>query len=108
MKNSASIVSTLFLFSFLACKKADEPKFSECIESKIEEFKQQPWADSIVKIKKPGETLYWFVDTTVDAGEGVFNENCDLICTTDCECDGDFLFCDETHLHFPKEVVWKK
>src|SRR5687767_2302096 len=96
--------SSFFLFGLLfvfACKE-DKIQCDE-LQNKIEEFMQEPSAESIVKIFKPGETLYWFVDSNIDAGEEVLNEECELVCIADCYCaPGSIPFCDETYLDYPK------
>ena len=90
------------------CKKDESENPIACIDAKIEAFMQDPSAKSIIKIDKPGDTLYWFEDVYGDGVEEVLNEFCELVCITDCECTGDFVFCDDTHLDFPKEVIWQK
>ncbi len=109
MKNATTIALSLSLLCFFGCKKSEE-LVPDCLEAKIEEFKQLPWAASIVKINKPGETLYWLIDSFADAGESVLNEACEVVCITDidCVCSEDVVFCDETHLNFPQEVIWEK
>lgn len=107
MKYLISVFSaTLLLLSATACKKQEE--FSGCLQEKFEEFKELSYAHSIVEIKRPDGPLYWFVDAHVDGGESVLNQDCELVCTADCECDGNVVFCDKTHTDFPQKVIWKK
>ncbi|MBC7773983.1 MAG: hypothetical protein H7246_00990 [Phycisphaerae bacterium] len=105
------LVQTLFLFFALLlafCKHPEQANPSNCLADKIEAFKQVPWAQSIVKISRPNDTLYWFVDSIADGGEEVLDENCELVCVADCECIGNIEFCDETHFNFPMEIIWEK
>lgn len=111
MKHSLSILITLSILCIGACKKQDcsEEQVSDCLQTKFEEFKQISYAHSIIKITRPDGTLYWFVDSFADGGEDVLNEDCEVVCIADCECDGStIVFCDETHLSFPRETIWKK
>jgi hypothetical protein len=109
MKNAFTIAVTLCLFPLFGCKKDKEESLNiSCIEEKIETFKQDPSAAAIVKIEKPGDTLYWFEDIYGDGIEEVLNESCEVVCITDCECTGNFVFCDETHFNHPMEIIWEK
>jgi len=105
MKNSLSILLMICLFCLYSCH--DSLEVTGCLEDKFEEFKQDPWAESIVKINKPGEPLYWFIDTVADGVEEVLNEECELICIADCDCTGLGL-CDASHLDYPRETIWEK
>jgi len=112
MKNLILLFVASFALLLSACCKhpeASDPTPSECITAKIEAFKQTPDAQSIIKINRPYGTLYWFVDFSADGGEAVLDENCELVCTTDCECDGSLIkLCDGSHLDFPLEIIWEK
>jgi hypothetical protein len=111
MKNLILLFAASFALLLSACCKhpeASDPTPPECITTKIEAFKQKPWAQSIIKVTRPNDTLYWFVDSIADGGEEVLNEQCELICTADCECDGTIVFCDGSHLDFPQEIIWEK
>jgi len=111
MKKTSILFSAAFALILSACCKHPEeptPKPSECISAKIEAFKQQALSQSIIKITTPNDTLYWFVDSLADGGEMVLNESCELVCTADCECVGNFVFCDGSHLDFPMETIWEQ
>ncbi len=107
MKISTSKILTICLLCFFSCHKSEEV-YSDCLEDKIEEFKQRPWAGSIVKIYKPGEALFWFIDSIADAGEDVLNEACEVVCITDCYCTGVYVYCDASHLDYPMKTIWEK
>lgn len=111
MKHFLHTLLVLLLFQMTACERKDcrcDPP-PPCIEAKIESFKLQPHAQAIIKITRPNDTLYWFVDSIVDAGEEVLDENCDQVCVADCECDGGtIVFCDESHFGFPMETIWEQ
>ena len=103
--NSIFIITSLFLLN--ACHQ-DKLECDD-LDNKIDEFKQEPLAESIVKIFKPGETLYWFIDSINDSGEEVWNEDCEVVCIADCYCGpGSIPFCDETYLDFPREIFWER
>ncbi len=109
MKNDVAFAFLLCLLSLFGCMKdKQEPLTTSCIEAKIEAFKQDPSAAAIIKIEKPGEPLYWFQDVYGDGVEEVVNDLCEFVCITDCECIGDFVFCDETHFNHPMETIWEK
>ncbi len=102
-----------YLYAASACKKEKPavvtgPVLTECLEAKLEEFKQLPWAVKIVRINRPAGTLYRLKDSYVDVGEPVLDEQCTLICTADCECDGSLIQCDGTFLDFPTETIWER
>lgn len=79
-----------------------------CLDEKIKDFKKEYSAESIVRIDKPGEALYWFIDIYGDGFEEIFNEKCELVCVTDCECVGTFVQCDETQFDYPMVTIWEK
>lgn len=111
MKPVFLILAILIPCCFFTCKKQDchnENAIPPCIEAQIEDFKQETYATSVIKISRPDGPLYWFVDEIADAGEKVLDENCELVCVTDCECDGDLVFCDGSHFDFPQEVIWQR
>ncbi len=109
--NQKLLFVAFFALLLASCKHPEqEPTTnpSACLEAKIEAFKQDPSAQSIVKITRPNDTLYWFVDSLADGYEEVLDENCELVCVADCECTGNIVFCDDTHLNFPQEIIWEK
>ena len=111
MKYSKTTLIAFAILALSACKHTDQENpspLSTCLEDKIEAFKLEPFAQSIIKITRPNDTLYWFVDSIADGGEDVVNEDCELICVEDCECVGNIVFCNETHMNHPKEVIWEK
>ena len=91
-----------------ACKEKTETVYSDCLEEKIVAFKNEQYTQRIVKITRPDGNLYWFVDGFVDAGEEMVNEDCEVVCITDCECDGNIVYCDSTHFNFPQETIWER
>jgi hypothetical protein len=92
-----------------ACKDKTETVYSDCLEEKIEAFKNEESTQRIVKITRPDGNLYWFVGGAIDAGYEMMNEDCELVCITDCECDGNvIIICDSTHLDFPQETIWER
>lgn len=97
-------------FSFSNCKKCDQPQqgIPACIQAKIDAFKQLSYAESVIKISNPDGDLYWFVNEYADGGEEVLNEDCELVCTADCECAGSIVLCDGTQLDFPQVTIWHK
>jgi len=110
MKRYLLFVAAFFVFLHPSCKKleAQSGELSDCLQAKFEAFKQTPSAHSIVKISRPDGPLYWFLDTTADGGESVLDQNCELVCVEDCKCIGNIVFCDDSHLNFPKETIWQK
>ncbi len=110
MKYETIVSIAIFTLCLNACKKQEitNEGLPPCLQAKIEAFKQESGAESIIKILKPGGPLYWFVDSYGDGVEDVVDENCTLICIADCECVGTFVQCDDTQLNFPLETIWKK
>ncbi len=113
MKSIFVLVTLFCCFAAPACKKEKptvvaEPMFTECLEAKFEEFKQLPWAAKIVKVARPSGTLYWLVDSYIDTGESILDEQCTLFCTADCECDDSVVQCDSTFYDYPMEVIWEQ
>lgn len=93
----------IFLFS---CKE-DNPVNSipDCLQQKIDDFKQDPHAQSIIRIQKPGDTLYWFIEDT-ESFDVILSEDCLFTCVV-----APFIsehICDSTILDFPQEIVWEK
>lgn len=99
---------TIFLLA-TACKKKTETVYSNCLEEKMEAFKNEESTQRIVKITKPDGNLYWFVDGYIDTGEEIVNEDCEVVCITDCECDESVIIsCDGTIFDFPQETIWER
>ena len=78
-----------------------------CLEQKFEDWKQDPGAESIVRIERPNDTLYWFVDVVADGFEEVVSSNCLFVCVTDCNCITEHG-CDPGIFSFPRTVLWSK
>ena len=111
MKHKVLLSTAFFALVLSACNKKDpDPSTPEnCIQDKIEAFKLEADAESIIKILRPSGTLYWFVDSLGDGVEDVLDEQCNVVCITDCEClPGAIAFCDGTHLDFPQETIWER
>jgi hypothetical protein len=107
-KNTLFTCITIILMA-TACKDKTETVYSDCLEEKIEAFKNEESTQRIVKITRPDGNLYWFVGGAIDAGYEMVNEDCELVCITDCECDGNvIIICDSTHLDFPQETIWER
>ena len=104
------------LFSLLATaiaischkKECSPSEFSDCLNDKFEQFKQQPDAISILATTNFPETMYLLHTTapTYDGPEYFLGENCDTVCINCGFCipppcmDG-FSF-DKT------KVIWEK
>ncbi len=111
MKLSIIVSIAIFSISLCGCNKRQESPnetLPPCLQDKIEAFKQWPYAKSIIKILRPDGPLFWFVDRFYDGGEEVLDENCQFVCLADCECVGNIVQCDGSHLNFPLETIWKK
>jgi hypothetical protein len=109
MKKITLFLSITIILMATACKEKAETVYSDCLEEKIAAFKSEEGAQRIVKITRPDGNLYWFVDGYVDTGEEIVNEDCDVVCTTDCECDESVIIsCDSTHFNFPQETIWEQ
>lgn len=100
------------MLCFCFCKKQETPQqeeISDCLEIKFEEFKQDPWSESIIKINRPDGPLYWLVDKFADGVEEIVDQDCNVVCIADCECvGGTIVFCDQTHFDFPQETIWEQ
>jgi len=77
-----------------------------CIEERIDQFKLDMGAESIIKIERPEGLLYWFVDEVADGSEDVLTEDCSLFCITDCYCV--LKGCDEAIFDLPRKIIWTK
>lgn len=108
MKNFAAFALTLCLFASFGCKKDKEEEISDCMKDKIEEFKQTQYAESIIQINAPQGTLYWFVEVTVDGGEDVMNNDCEVVCQADCFCGPGANVCSDALFNNPMETIWEK
>ena len=99
----------LFLTVILygGCTKSSSDPVTPCIQQKIDEFKLEQSADKVIRIDKPGDPLYWFVDEIADGFEGVFIDTCGFVCVTDCECITEHG-CDSCIFNFPQEIIWEK
>jgi hypothetical protein len=108
MKHAHLLLITFLALGLGACKKQEAPpvELSDCLQDKFEAFKLETGAESIIKILRPNGTLYWLVDSYADGVEEVIDEQCQLVCIADCECGGNIVFCDDTHLNFPMETLW--
>lgn len=89
------------------CTKSSSDPVTPCIQEKIDAFKSDQGAQEIIKIVKPGDPLYWFVDEIADGVEEVFNEDCSFVCITDCYCITEHG-CDASIFNFPREILWEK
>lgn len=103
-----SFLSLFLAATFLSCQDELIKGISPCLDEKISEFIDDQNAEKIVRIDRPGDTLYWFVSLTVDAGEVMWNIQCEAVCITDLEGISTTPWCDETHTNFPKTVIWEK
>ena len=98
----------LIALSFLSCHDELIKGISPCLDERIAEFIDSQSAERIVRIDRPGDTLYWFVNLTADAGEFMFNVQCEAVCITDLEGVSSLPYCDDSHYNFPKVVIWEK
>jgi hypothetical protein len=101
---------SLVLVILLACSEEhDTVVLSDCMKQKIEDFKSQPTALTVIQIDAPAGKVYWFrLDGIVpDVGEDVFTSDCELYCNFGCFCDPS-TYCDEDLLNFPRETIWSK
>lgn len=119
MKNLSPFAILLCcLFTFIACKKDKQvatpvpptpPVLTECLETRFEEFKQSPEGTEIVRINHPDGPLYWLINGhTVDEGEPILNEACEVVCTEGCECGGPIILCNGAYFDFPMDTIWKR
>jgi hypothetical protein len=89
----------------LACGKEST---TECLDERLEQFKEDEWATKIVKFNHEEGAFYWLVKGGIaDEGEPLLNENCEEVCKLDCFCSGNTP-CDQTILDAPQEVIWSK
>lgn len=81
----------------------------QCITERIEEFKKQPDAASVLTIVNNGERVYWFHEDnlTADDSEPVYNAQCEQVCDMDCECSGPFTNCPDGPIS-DWGVIWQK
>jgi len=103
-----SILFLLFMgILYGGCTKSSSDPVTPCMQQKIDEFKLDQGSEKIIKIEKPGDPLYWFVNEVADGFEGVFNEDCGFVCVTDCGCITEHG-CEPSVFNFPQEIVWEK
>lgn len=106
-------MKSILLLSFLAmlllsCDRSEHAgPFTACIQERIDEFKLEPSAQSIIRINRPNDPLFWFVDSQGDGVEAVVNEDCTFICITDLEGISED-YCENEIFLFPREVIWEK
>jgi hypothetical protein len=101
-------LSCIAMVFFSACDDScPTESFTPCIQQRIDAFKQDPSAESIIKIDRPGSPLFWFVDIEADGVEDVVTADCSFVCITDCECITEHL-CDNAIFDFPRTVIWSK
>jgi len=114
MKHTLPFLLFILSLCLSFCKKQDctpVPKeTSTCLQAKLDEFKQTLGAEAIVKILRPQGPLYWLVNFSIDSGENVLDENCEVVCITDCECiiNSPLYDCTGAELDFPRETIWHK
>ena len=100
------LVISILLFT--SCEENAKPDpVTPCIQEKIDEFKLDSTADSIVKILRPEGILYWFVDNEAVGFELVSDSNCGFVCVTECNCITEHG-CDPLIFSYPREVIWEK
>ena len=108
MQSSKIFTSLIVFLSIISCHDELIKGISPCLDERIAEFIDSQSAERIVRIDRPGDTLYWFVNLTADAGEIMLNVQCEAVCITDLEGVSSLPFCDESHYNFPRVVIWEK
>lgn len=104
IKNTVLVLVTVIInLLFSACSKSDD----SCLNDSIESFKNSPNAKAIVELSFGNEKYYWFVDSSSDSEELVIDQNCILVCKTDCTCPLAHQ-CSQEILNSPKKELWKK
>lgn len=79
-----TLLAGIVLF-FLACKKDNDTASLDCINDKIEDFKQSTDAIAIKTIKSNGELVFWLQSDMTDVADGgtvIWNEKCEVVCQT--------------------------
>ena len=105
MKLLFLVVAVVF---FSSCEDScPSESYTPCLQQRIDEFKQNPSAEAIIRIERPGDSLFWFVDKEADGVEEVVTADCSFVCITDCECITEHL-CDEAIFDFPRTTIWMK
>ena len=102
------LLLALWAMLFSSCDKSEHASpFTACIQERIDDFKLDLSAHSIIRINTPKDTLFWFVNTYVDSGEVIVNDDCTFICITDLEGISN-NYCENAIFDFPREVIWEK
>lgn len=98
----------LNLIIFSGCCK-DKATPSSCIQDKIEAFKFEPSANAVFEIDSPDVKLYLFTHSAPDAGDFVYNSECEEICVTNVEgYDPGMIPCETAVYDSPRTKIWEK
>ncbi len=108
MKKITLLTCIAIILVTTACKEKTETVYSDCVEEKITAFKNLQGTQRILKVTRPDGNLYWFVGGAIDAGDEMVNEDCELVCISNCDCDESVILCDSTHFDFPQETIWER
>jgi hypothetical protein len=102
------ILLTAVSFTLSSC--CDEKAApSACIEDKITAFESESSAYAIYEIDAPGGKLYLFQHSTPDAGDLVYDSECQEVCITNVEgYDIGMIPCEQEVYNAPRSKIWQK
>ena len=94
------------IFVFIGCSD-ENSSFISCIQDDIN--RQSTFKLKLYEINSPNGKLYHLENNSLaDNGEYIYDEKCNIICVTDCECEPTGIYlCPDWIFTSPRKAIWQ-
>jgi hypothetical protein len=102
---------SLTFIAYQSCSNCDDERVppTACILDKIEAFKSESSAFAVFEIDAPDGKFYLFSHSAPDAGDFVYNAECEEVCITNVEgYDPGMIPCEPGVYGSPRTKIWQK
>ncbi len=104
----ALLISLVQTACFLSNDEEPEP-LPACIADKVEAFKTETSALTILEVNTPDGKQYHFQHSCLDCGDDVFDANCTFICVTNVDgYEPGMVPCEQSFFESSRTEIWSE